>query len=148
MAGRGEVLPPTARNDLLQLQRRALQYFLDNQAANGLVRDRQSNRGPLRDTALCSTATTGMGFIGLALASAEPYRLLTRDAAVDRIRVGLSAALEKLPHSHGILPHFIDAGTGAVYGWDHFSTVDSAWLLAGALWAAEFLQDARRDGGL
>src|SRR4051794_14006859 len=138
----GADLPPTERALLLRHQRLALLYFLDNQTSGGLVLDRQRNRGPRRPHGLWSTAATGMGLIALALASAPPYRLLTPRAATLRIRAGLRAALDRLPHDHGVFPHFVDSATGAVYGTDHFSTVDTSWLAAGALWAAAFLGDA------
>lgn len=126
---------------LLSVQRQALQYFLDNQMPSGLMLDRQDNQGSRRSYGLCSSAATGMGFIALALAAAPPYRMHSRQAAVDRIRAGMQAALERLPHDHGILPHFVDAATGRVHGVDHLSTIDSAWLVAGTLWAAAFLGD-------
>jgi hypothetical protein len=126
---------------LLSLQRQALQYFLDNQMPNGLVLDRQHNHGPRRAHGLCSSSATGMGFVALALAAAPPYRLHSRQAAVERIRAGVQAAVEQLPHDHGIMPHFVDDATGRVHGTDHLSTIDSAWLVAGALWAAAFLGD-------
>jgi hypothetical protein len=135
-------LPLTERAFLLQLQRQAIHYFLDNQTGGGLVLDRQANRGPRCASGLCSTAATGMGFIALALASAEPHRLLSHAGAVRRVRQGLATALERVPHTEGVLPHFTDAATGAVTGADARSTVDTAWLVAGALWSAEFLGDA------
>jgi hypothetical protein len=140
LAGAG--LPPAERALLLRHQRLALHYFLDNQTPGGLVLDRQRNRGPRRAHGLWSTAATGMGLIALALASAPPYRLLTPRDAARRVRAGLRAALGRLPHDHGVVPHFVDSATGAVYGTDHFSTVDTSWLAAGALWAAAFLGDA------
>jgi hypothetical protein len=85
-----------------------------------------------------------MGLIALALASAPPYRLLTRQAAVLRVRTGLLAALG-LPHDHGVVPHFVSSATGAVSGADAFSTVETAWLAAGALWAAASLRDAELE---
>src|SRR5262249_44778493 len=99
-------LTPADRGLVLRLQRLALGYFLDSQRPCGLVLDRQANHGPARAHGLCSTAATGMGLIALALASAPPYRLLTPRAAAARVRAGLEAALERLPHDHGILPHF------------------------------------------
>lgn len=126
---------------LLSLQRQALHYFLDNQSAGGLMRDRQANRATHRMLGWCSTSATGMGLIALALAAAPPYRLLERDKAAHRIRLALNAALERVPHDHGILPHFLDSQTDELRGYDAFSTVDSSWLLAGALWAAAFLKD-------
>jgi hypothetical protein len=138
-------LPAADRALLLRLQRQALRYFLDNQLPDGLVLDRQHNRGPRAPAGLCSTSATGMGLIAVALAAAEPYRLLTPKAAAARVGAALAAALERLPSDHGMLPHFVHSTTGAVYGRDAFSTVDTAWLLAGALWAAAFLRDARLE---
>jgi hypothetical protein len=133
-------LTAAERAFVLDLQRQSLQYFLDNQLpATGLVLDRQRNFAPRQHSGLISTAATGMGWIALALASASPYRLLPRSEALLRIRHGLRTTLERLPHVHGILPHFVDATTGAVVGSDVCSTIDSAWLLAGGLWAATFL---------
>jgi hypothetical protein len=137
----GEALAPADRGFLLHLQRQALDYFVDNQACNGLTLDRQSNQGPRRPHGLCSTAATGMGFIALALASAPPHRLLSARVAALRIRAGLETVLERLPHDRGVVPHFIDSRTGEVRGNDCFSTIETAWLVAGALWAAAFLKD-------
>jgi hypothetical protein len=134
-------MPRTDQALLSCLQLRALQYFLDNQTPGGLVLDRQRNRGPRQGRGLCSTAATGMGFIALALASGPPYRLLTPGAAALRVRAGLEAALGRLPSDHGVLPHFVDSATGTVFGSDPFSTVETSWLAAGALWAAAFLRD-------
>jgi hypothetical protein len=125
------------------LQRQALTYFLDNQSANGLTLDRQRNHGPCRPQSVCSTAATGMGFIALALASTSPHRLLAPAEAAGRIRASLEAAL-RLPHDEGVLAHFVDAD-GAAWGLDAFSTVETAWLVAGALWAATFLRDAKLE---
>jgi hypothetical protein len=82
-----------------------------------------------------------MGWIALALASEEPYLLIPRSEAVLRIRTGLETALHALPHNRGIVPHFVDSQTGRVQGDDYFSTVETAWMTAGALWAAAFLRD-------
>jgi hypothetical protein len=143
--GSGGQPPPTLtrgeREALNRLQCEALRYFIDNQLTHGLVLDRQCNRGRLVHDGLCSTAATGMGLIAVTLAAAPEYRLLTRDEARERVRTCLTTALERLPADHGMLPHFVDArGLGPV-GSDPVSTVDSAWLVAGALWAAAALED-------
>jgi hypothetical protein len=136
-------LHPTERAFLSLLHARAVRYFLDNQTADGLFLDRQRNFDPLRAGGWCSTATTGMGFIALALASAEPFRLLSRASAAERVSRGLTTALDRVPHTRGIMPHFLDAATGTAVGADQRSTVDSAWLIAGGLWAGAFLRDER-----
>jgi hypothetical protein len=130
---------PPQRAFLTGLQGQALQYFLDNQTEDGLVLDRQSNHGPPR-SGWRSTSATGMGLVALALAPAEPYRMLATTEAVRRVRAALETALFRLPHDHGVMPHFLDDG-GAAVGIDAFSTVDSGWLIAGGLWAAAFLGD-------
>jgi hypothetical protein len=82
-----------------------------------------------------------MGFIALALSSAEPFRFLLPATAVARVRRGLLTSLASLEHTRGIVPHFIDADPVRGVGVDRRSTIDSGWLVAGALWAAEFLGD-------
>jgi hypothetical protein len=136
----GTDLPPAERALLLRLQCQALQYFLDNQTPGGLVLDRQRNPGPRHAHGLCSTTATGMGLIALALAASPPYGLLTQQAAVYRVRASLQAILDRLSHDHGVVPHFVDSATGVVWGTDYFSTVETSWLAAGALWAAAFLR--------
>ena len=114
------------RGLLLRLQSQALHYFLDNQTSSGLVLDRQRNHRSMRTRGLCSIAATGMGCIALALASEEPYWLLSPREAISRIRAALQTALHVLPHQNGMLPHFVDSQTGEVYGIDHFSTIATA----------------------
>src|SRR5205823_1188143 len=46
----------------------------------------------------------------------------------------------RLPHDHGVVPHFTDSVTHEVRGDDYFSTIETAWLATGALWAAAYLQ--------
>jgi hypothetical protein len=137
----GESLAPAEHAFLLELQLDLLRYFLDNQTSTGLVLDRQRNHGPREAHGLCSTATTGMGLIGLALAAQSPYRLLSHADAVARIRAAMGAALDHLPHEHGIMPHFVHSADREVHGADRLSTIDSSWLVAGALAAAALLED-------
>jgi hypothetical protein len=141
MHGQGDGLASADRAFLSRLQRQALEYFVENQAANGLMLDRQSNHGPRRAHGLCSTSATGMGFIALALASAEPHQLLSPGSAAERIRAALEAVRDRLPHDQGAVPHFVHSATGAIHGIDCFSTIETAWLTTGALWAAAFLRN-------
>jgi transposase len=55
-----------------------------------------------------------MGFVALALASAPPYGLLSPGTAALRVRAGLQTALDRLPHDHGVLPHFTHSATASV----------------------------------
>ena len=132
---------PADRGFLLDLQRRALLYFVENQAPCGLILDRQANHGSARPSGTCSSAATGMGLIALVLASGAPHRLISRPEALIRVRSAVDAALHRLPSDGGMMPHFVDASAGTVLGFDATSTVDSSWLIAGALWAAAELRD-------
>jgi hypothetical protein len=123
------------------LHQQALTYAIDNQLDNGLILDRQRNHGRRSYHGLISTSATGMGWMALALASNADHGLLTRAQAIQRIRRGLLTALA-LPHNHGMLPHFLDADTLEVVGDDAIATIDASWLIAGALWSAEYLADA------
>jgi hypothetical protein len=136
-------LPAEDRLFLLSLQFQALRYFLDNQQPCGLVLDRQSNHGPRRTHGLCSTTATGMGFIALALAAGPPYRLISPSEGRRRLQRGMEAARDRLPQDRGMVPHFIHSATGAILGDDVCSTVETAWLVAGALWAAAYLEDPK-----
>jgi hypothetical protein len=133
------------RGLLAEIQARSFQYFLEDQFPHGLVFDRRSNHGPAREGVWCSTAATGMGLIAVALAAAPPYHLLTPKAAIGEVGLAIETALEALPHDHGVMPHFLDVATGTIRGVDALSTVDSSWLVAGALWAAAFLGDAKLE---
>lgn len=132
---------PAERSVLLGLHRDALRYFLDNQLPCGLTLDRQANHGPLRSAGLCSLAATGMGMVALALASEGPHRLLARTEAARRARRAAEAALD-LPQTRGVLPHFVRSSDLAPVGVDARSTIDTAWLVAGALASAALLNDA------
>jgi hypothetical protein len=140
-AGPADSLTLGERVFLLHLQHQALSYFLDNCHPCGLVLDRQSNHGPRRAHGLCSLAATGMGCIALALATAPPYHLLSPSAARERLRRCLETVRDRLPHEHGVLPHFVHSASGMVHGHDAFSTIETAWVVAGALWAGAFLED-------
>ncbi len=70
-----------------------------------------------------------------------PFRLLPVAAAARRVAAGLRTVLDRLPHDQGVLPHFVDSDTFAVYGADVCSTIETGWIAAGALWAAAFLND-------
>ena len=132
----------SSERDLLRrLQRRAISYFIDNQLPHGLIQDRQANHGPVIASGPCSIAATGMGLIAVSLASATPHRLLSRAEAIARVRSALVTGLERLPQDHGIFPHFVDRFSLQSIGEDAFSTVDSSWFVAGALWSAAFLGD-------
>jgi hypothetical protein len=134
-------LTAAERQTLKDLQEQAIRYFLENQLPNGLVLDRQANSGPLRMDGMTSTSATGMGLIAIALASSPEHHMITRAEAIRRVRLALDTCLNKVKTDHGMMPHFTDPVTLAPMGSDVISTIDAGWLLAGGLWAAEYLDD-------
>lgn len=135
------LLSVSERETLKNLQEQAIRYFLENQLPNGLVLDRQANSGPLRFDGMTSTSATGMGLIAIALASSPQHRMISRQEAKRRVRLALQTALTKLKTDHGMMPHFTDPVTLAPIGVDEISTIDAGWLVAGGLWASEYLDD-------
>jgi hypothetical protein len=136
----GVSLGSNGESVLEDLQRRQLQYFLDNQLPSGLILDRQRNHGAVDFNGLASTSATGMGLVAIALASMLPYRMLSRSDAIRKVELAISTALHRLPQDHGIMPHFLNADLEPT-GEDQFSTIDSSWLIAGALTASQMLAD-------
>jgi len=135
-------LKPADKKVLAQLENEAIKYFLDNQLDNGLILDRQTNfdKPASASEYSCSISGTGMGLIAIALASGPKHNLITRDEAIARVKKVLVMAA-KLPEDHGMIPHFFDGSTLKWKGSDQSSTIDSAWLIAGGLWAAQYLKD-------
>jgi hypothetical protein len=125
---------------LRRLERESILYFIENQLSHGLILDRQRNFGRRSTKGLISLSATGMGLIALALAAEPENALLSKKESRRRIRLAIKTAL-KLPHVDGMLPHFVDSETLKPVGSDAISTIDSAWLFGGALWAARFTGD-------
>lgn len=134
---------PIPHMELLGIERDCLRYFLENQNECGLFLDRQRNRGDRygAEGVPCSMSASGMGFIALALAAQKEHDLLPRENAMARCAHGMRTALQCLPQDHGIFPHFVRGARLEPWGEDTFSTVDSGWFIAGALCAAEILND-------
>lgn len=123
-----------------ELKARALRYFVDHtNPKNGLVRDRAVNHKlePRRksDYQMASIAATGFGYAILTHAAGTGR--LDPKATEAQIYRGLKFALEKIPHYKGWFFHFIDWETGARFAGSEISTVDTAWFLAGALYAGQ-----------
>jgi len=135
-------LKPADKKVLAQLENEAIKYFLDNQLENGLILDRQTNfdKPVGAGEYSCSISGTGMGLIAIALASGPTHNLISHDEAVARVKKTLLMA-KTLPEDHGMIPHFFDGSTMKWKGCDQSSTIDSAWLVAGGLWAAQYLKD-------
>lgn len=144
-AGGRPVNPPFgSRDEFLEDQMRlAYGYFRDaRNPANGLYRDylttdAREGRRPV------SIAATGMGLISLCIADTEGYE----DDAESKAVLSLRALAGELPsvsrgrNAAGFFWHFLDYDTGAALEHrDGISTVDTAILVAGALFCKRYFE--------
>ena len=92
----------------------------------------------------CSTAAVGVGLVALCIAHAEGWEPGAAALARQTLRgfrgglAGFEPARE--PHS-GFLRHFIDGRSGAAWGTSEYSTIDTALLVCGALFAGRYFAD-------
>ena len=130
--------PPVAESDLTTLQRETFDYFLNEaNPVNGLIVDKTAENWP------ASIAATGLALACYPVGVACGY--MTRSHAIDRTLATLRFFWnsQQGPESdatghHGFYYHFLDMQTGRRV-WDcELSTIDSTFLLAGALAAGAY----------
>ncbi len=138
-------IKPAAKPDLEKLQRASFDYFLhETNPANGLVIDKTAPDWP------ASIAATGMALAAYPVAVEREFML--RAAAVERTLVTLRFFWNS-PHGpepdatgyHGFYYHFLDMQTGRRAWQCELSTIDSTFLLAGALAAGIYFNVASAD---
>ncbi len=132
---------PSQDQLLEEMEFRAAKYFyIEADPGTGLVRDRARIRG--RDTRrIASIAATGFGLSALCIADDRGYfetGLLKR-----RVERTLEFLADAAIHANGFFPHFLDMHTGQRVWNSEFSSVDTAWLICGALHASAHFQSAR-----
>ena len=137
-------MPPDELSDadLEKLQLDSFQYFLDStNPRNGLVADSTREGSP------SSIAAVGLGLTAYPVAVERGF--LSRRDAVERVgstlrffwEAGQSESRDATGN-RGFFYHFLDMTSGKRV-WDcEISTIDSAYLFAGALTAAEYFQGA------
>ena len=125
-------------DDVLELQQLAFRYFLDHtNAKNGLVADNNRADSP------CSIAATGLGLSCLPVAVNNGWlkRADAAESALTAVRFFEHSAQGPEPDVtgyKGFYYHFLEMNDGRRAGTCELSTVDSAFLLAGALLAGAF----------
>jgi hypothetical protein len=128
-----------------QIQRESFPYFLhESNLENGLIRDKNRKDWPASITAT-----------GLALASypiGVERSFLTRDDAIERTLATLRFFSESQQGTEaeatgyrGFYYHFLDMKTGRRAWKSELSTIDSAFLFAGMLTAAEYFDRDTSD---
>lgn len=123
-----------------EVETTAVQYFLDNaHPESGLVRDRAPNFQKSNAREVSSLAATGFGLSVLAHAAVNGR--LSKKFAVEYSVKTLKFIRDFVPHHRGWLLHFVNWETGERVWDSENSTIDTALLLAGALYAAKVLKN-------
>lgn len=123
------------------IERQSFDYFMmERNAKTGLVRDRAHNFQRGKITAPASIAATGFGLTALGVGVERGWldRATAREMTLRTLRFFLNMA----PQEHGFFYHFLDMETGERDGRSEVSPIDTALFLAGAIFAAEYFDDA------
>jgi|HubBroStandDraft_5_1064220.scaffolds.fasta_scaffold08377_3 hypothetical protein len=131
---------PADRAFLEDLEHRSFVYFWEQaDHGTGLVLDRARldggrAKGPSRDIA--STAATGFGLTAICIGAERGW--VTKQEAADRVRATLRFFADRADQQHGWFYHWMDVSSGE-RKWDsETSSIDTAFLLAGVLTAAQY----------
>ena len=134
---RRAVAAPTTTID--DVERRTFRFFWDTtNPRNGLVPDRWPT------PSFSSIAAVGFGLAAYGIGAQRGY--VTREAARDRVLLTLRTFLN-LPQGpaatgmggyHGFFYHFLDMESGLRFKDVELSTIDTTWLLAGALFCQSY----------
>lgn len=138
--GRAEEAKPepsqTKPTELLdEIERRACLYFYEQaHPVTGLVLDRVRTDG-VDDRRVASVAATGFGLSALCIAHERGY--LKKDDAEQRVERTLDFFARRAFCQRGFYFHFLDCVSGQRSFGCELSSVDTTWLLCGALHARE-----------
>jgi hypothetical protein len=131
---------PADRAFIEDLEHRSFVYFWEQaDRGTGLVLDRARvdggrAKGPSRDIA--SIAATGFGLTAICIGAERGW--ISNAQAADRVRATLQFLAHRAHREHGWFYHWMDVSTGE-RRWDsEESSIDTAFLLAGVLTAAQY----------
>jgi len=124
---------------LNMVEEKAFWFFWDEaNPSNGLIQDRASNfASDIYSHA--SIASVGFGLTAICVAHSRGWISYTE--AYERILTTLKTFRDGVAEGeNGFFYHFLDMATGARYGTSELSSIDTALLLAGALFAGEYFK--------
>ncbi len=123
-------------NDLLLdfLQNKIFQYFIEQYSSQtGLIKDRNTPGSP------SSIAATGFGLIAYCIAEKRGW--LSRVEVQKKVS-DILKTLQKADQEHGYFYHFLDARTGKRWADSEVSSIDTALLMAGVLFVAQYFPNS------
>lgn len=124
-----------------ELLETAVRFYRASRGETGLYRDRLRFDGAHEGPA--SIATTGMGLVSLCIGSRLGISPNAEADAATTLRMVLE--MTQARNGSGFYYHFVDIETGDRAGESEYSSIDTAILMAGALFAASCLGDAGLD---
>jgi len=123
------------------IQRASFEFFKqETNRRTGLVPDRAYNSDRGRVNAPASIAATGFGLASYCVAVNRGW--VDYASAKELARRTLLFFLSEAPQEHGFFYHFMNPETGARSRNAELSPIDTALFMAGALFAADYYDDA------
>lgn len=127
-----------------ELQIHALKFFIDqSHPVTGQTRDNARNFAPETEPTqnrVASVASTGFSVAVIANASLRGF--ISREFAKQYVKKTLTFVRDHVPKRKGWFVHFYDWETGQRIWNSEYSTIDTALLLNGALYACRVLRDS------
>jgi len=132
---------PSDDKFLDQIQRETFKYFVECvNPKNGIVLDRADNfSAPDFQKIPGSIAGVGFGLTALAVGAERGW--IAKNEAKSRTLATLEFFAEKAEQKNGFFYHFLDMNTGKRFANCEISSVDTALLLAGVLFAGKYYED-------
>ena len=140
----GFAAPANPADDALldEIQEASFRFFeREVSLHNGLVRDSALNKEQGGSDAPASIAGTGFALTAYPVAVERGW--MSRAKAYALTVRTLEFFLEKAPQQKGFFYHFLNFETGERVNHSELSPIDTALFLAGALFAAEYYDDAK-----
>ncbi len=119
---------------LLKVQKDSAHYFWEEaNPDNGLIKDASGGYSP------CSIASVGFGLVSLCVLEKHGWK--SRDAVMKRIVRTLKTMRDKVDQENGFFYHFVSMKDGRRVWKSEVSSIDTALLVAGALFAGEYFKN-------
>lgn len=146
-ADAGMVSTQSLTNDafLDLLQHKIFDFFWNEASPLGLIKDR-ANDFHADTYSVASIASVGFGLPVICMAENKGW--IDQASAHDRIATTLLTFRDQLYNYHGFFYHFVDMNTGQPEPGSEISTIDTALLVYGALFAGEYFQSKYGDPSL
>ncbi|MCK4796803.1 MAG: hypothetical protein KAT05_05435, partial [Spirochaetes bacterium] len=121
--------------DLLEeISKKTFEFFWNEaNPKNGLIKDRYSNKN------LASIAATGWGLSAIPIGIERGW--ITKEEGYNRILTTLKTFINKrVEGKNGFFYHFVNMNTGKRVGNSEVSSIDTALLIAGAIFVGEYFK--------